>query len=182
MGEGRFTAGEKIRRRITLKKGVIESENGIDMDEIISGLRHIAFGSSADAIKLLLHSDTLTGRQIKKLDTFNIASIKQTGSCISEIKFFDRGKAMEKLARHRNNRKRFQGQKRLNPRCFGHYAASQRGGNGLCLLRLQGCERVNVNSCSHIKQNFSESVVILTKRVFDKIHQFGIENENFPNC
>ena len=98
MGEGQFTAGEKIRRRITLKKGVIESENGIDMDEIISGLRHIAFGSSADAIKLLLHSDTLTGRQIKKLDTFNIASIKQTGSCISEIKFFDRGKAMEKLA------------------------------------------------------------------------------------
>ena len=98
MGEGQFTAGEKIRRRITLKKGVIESENGIDMDEIISGLRHIAFGSSADAIKLLLHSDTLTDRQIKKLDTFNIASIKQTGSCISEIKFFDRGKAMEKLA------------------------------------------------------------------------------------
>ncbi len=77
---------------------MIKSENQIDFNEIVSALRHIAFGSNADAIKLLLHSDSLTGRQIKRLDTFNIASIKQTGSCISEIKFFDRAKALEKLA------------------------------------------------------------------------------------
>ncbi|MBR5113629.1 MAG: hypothetical protein IK097_09440 [Clostridia bacterium] len=59
---------------------MIKSENQIDFNEIVSALRHIAFGSNADAIKLLLHSDSLTGRQIKRLDTFNIASIKQTGS------------------------------------------------------------------------------------------------------
>lgn len=79
-------------------KGVIQTDTQIDFNEITEGLRHIAFGSNADAVKLLLRSDSLSDRQIKALDTFNIASLKRTGSCVSEIKFFDRLKAIDKLS------------------------------------------------------------------------------------
>lgn len=75
------------------------SEKGTDIqNEIEEGLRHIAFGSCADAVKLLLQSEALTENQIKKLDLFNIAGIKRTGGGISEIKFYDRIKAMETLS------------------------------------------------------------------------------------
>ena len=77
---------------------MIIADNQIDFSEVAEGLRHIAFGSNADAVKLLLRSDSLTDRQIKKLDIFNIASLKRTGSCVSEIKFFDRLKAIDKLS------------------------------------------------------------------------------------
>ena len=50
-----------------------------------------------DAVKLLLNSDTLSERKIKKLDLFNVASVKRSGACISEIKFFDRLKALDRL-------------------------------------------------------------------------------------
>ena len=61
------------------------------------GLRHIAFADCSDAVRLLLHSEDFTQRQISSLDLYNVASLKRTGSVISEIKFYDRIKALEAL-------------------------------------------------------------------------------------
>ena len=67
-------------------------------NEIEEGLKRIAFGSCADAIKLLLHSESLSPCRLKRLDTFSVASLKRTGQGISEIKFYDRLKALQLLA------------------------------------------------------------------------------------
>ena len=77
----------------------IKSKGGniTDLEKIEEGLSHIAFGSCADAVKLLLNSESLSDRKIRKLDLFNVSSLKRTGSCISEIKFFDRLKAFDRL-------------------------------------------------------------------------------------
>ena len=48
-------------------------------------------------MKLLLNSETLSDRRIKKLDLFNVSSIKRSGSCVSEIKLYDRLKAIDRL-------------------------------------------------------------------------------------
>ena len=59
------------------------------------GLRRIAFGSVADAIKLLRDWDTL--ENLEELDLFCVSEIKFSKSGGMEIKFFDRIKALEKL-------------------------------------------------------------------------------------
>lgn len=64
--------------------------------EAAQGLRRIAFGSVADAIKLLRDWDTI--ENIDELDLFSVSEIKFSKSGGMEIKFFDRIKALEKLA------------------------------------------------------------------------------------
>ncbi len=71
----------------------------MEIQKIEEGLAKIAFGSCRDAVKLLLRSDTLTDRQLNRLDLFNVAAVKRSGNCISEIKLFDRIKAMDCLLR-----------------------------------------------------------------------------------
>ena len=63
--------------------------------EAAQGLRRIAFGSVADAIKLLRDWDTL--ENLEGLDLFSVSEIKFSKSGGMEIKFFDRIKALEKL-------------------------------------------------------------------------------------
>lgn len=64
-------------------------------EEAAEGLRKIAFGSVADAIKLLLSEpETL---EVEKLDLFMVSEIKFQKGSISEIKFFDRIKALDAL-------------------------------------------------------------------------------------
>ena len=66
-------------------------------EEIICGLKRLAFGSVADCLKLILSNET-ENFDIEKMDFFNIAEIKKpTGGGI-EIKFFDRLKALDKLS------------------------------------------------------------------------------------
>lgn len=48
-------------------------------------------------MKLLLNSETLSDRRIKKLDLFNVSSLKRSGACVSEIKLYDRLKAIDRL-------------------------------------------------------------------------------------
>ena len=67
-----------------------------DSAEVAAGLRRIAFGSVADAVKLIF-SEGLTDEDIEALDLFNVAEIKCPKSGGVEIKFFDRIKALEKL-------------------------------------------------------------------------------------
>lgn len=65
--------------------------------EVEAGLRRLAFGSAADAVKLLF-ADSLTDEQIESLDLFNVSDIKKPKGGGLEIKFFDRQKALELLA------------------------------------------------------------------------------------
>ncbi len=81
-----------IRREI--KK--LEMKNQTSFSEVISGLRRLAFGSSADAVKLIFR-DEITDEEIEHLDLFNVSDIKRPKNGGLEIKFFDRQKALEKL-------------------------------------------------------------------------------------
>lgn len=61
------------------------------------GLSRLAFGSVADAVRLILGDDTVNVEEIEKLDLFNVSEIKRPKGGGIEIKFFDRLKALEKL-------------------------------------------------------------------------------------
>ena len=64
--------------------------------ETAQGLRRIAFGSISDAIRLLREWDTPL--DLESLDLFSVSEIKFSKSGGMEIKFFDRIKALERLA------------------------------------------------------------------------------------
>ena len=65
-------------------------------EEAAEGLRKIAFGSVADAIKLMVFPpETL---EIEKLDLFMVSEIKFQKGSVSEIKFYDRIKALDALS------------------------------------------------------------------------------------
>lgn len=74
-----------------------DSKNAARIEEICAGLRRLAFGSVADAVKLAYSEEPLSGGQIEELDLFNISEIKRPKGGGTEIKFFDRLKALEKL-------------------------------------------------------------------------------------
>ncbi len=57
----------------------------------------LAFGSVADAIKLMLCEESMSAEEIEKLDLFNVSDIKKPKGGGLEIKFFDRIKALEHL-------------------------------------------------------------------------------------
>lgn len=61
------------------------------------GLHRLAFGSVADALRLMLCEETMSAEEIEKLDFFNVSEIKRPKGGGLEIKFFDRLKALEKL-------------------------------------------------------------------------------------
>ena len=62
--------------------------------QIIAGYERLAFGSVADAVKLMFAGDTA---DVDNYDLFNVAEIKHPKENAMEIKFFDRLKALEKL-------------------------------------------------------------------------------------
>ena len=67
------------------------------LEEVATGLRRIAFGSNADAIGLSL-AQNVSDIDLKSLDLNCISEIKVQKGSVTEIKFFDRVKALEKLA------------------------------------------------------------------------------------
>ena len=64
-------------------------------EEIRAGYRKLAFGSGADALRLLLGD--VPSDALDSLDLFNVAEIKKPKDGALEIKFFDRMKALEHL-------------------------------------------------------------------------------------
>ena len=68
----------------------------IPTGEVATGLRRIAFGSVADAVKLILTQGE--GLDIDSLDLYSVSEIKIVKGGGMEIKFFDRIKALEKLS------------------------------------------------------------------------------------
>lgn len=88
----------KLLERADIRKEIrkLELKNQTSFSEVVSGLRRLAFGSSADAVKLIFREE-ITDDEIEHLDLFNVSDIKRPKSGGVEIKFFDRQKALEKL-------------------------------------------------------------------------------------
>lgn len=84
---------ESVRNRIA----ALSKESRASGEEVEAGLRRIAFGCIADAVKIAL-SENLDAEELKRMDLFNISEIKVNKGKGVEIKFFDRVKALEKLS------------------------------------------------------------------------------------
>lgn len=85
------------RKNIQNKIEELQNETATTDALVCAGLKRLAFGSSSDAVKLLLSADGDTPSNIDTLDLFNVSEIKYTKGKGMEIKFFDRFKALEKL-------------------------------------------------------------------------------------
>ncbi|MCR5485058.1 MAG: terminase small subunit [Clostridiales bacterium] len=96
-----FAIPKKACEKLLSKEAVLkEIENvskirAVSFDEICAGYRRLAFGSCADALKLLLTE--ITDDEIERLDIFNVSEIKRPKDGALEIKFFDRLKALQCL-------------------------------------------------------------------------------------
>lgn len=93
---------KRAARKLMVRKDIakyIEKISAIkpNINEVAAGLRHIAFGSNADAISLSLCENPYE-INLKSLDLMCISEIKVQKGNVTEIKFFDRVKALEKLA------------------------------------------------------------------------------------
>lgn len=77
---------------------LVKQENGI-RDEAAAGFRRLAFGSVADAVRLIEGK----GENLDSMDLFMVSDIKMPKGGGMEIKFFDRQKALESLMALQNN-------------------------------------------------------------------------------
>ncbi len=93
---------EKSALRLLKKQEILQEIKRLDEmhnsreNDIISGYYRLAFGCFADAVSLLF-SEEISPETIQQLDLFNISEIKRKKNGETEIKFFDRLKALEKL-------------------------------------------------------------------------------------
>lgn len=88
----KLLAREDIRAEITR----LEKEKRA-VGSVERGLLRLAFGSVADAMKLMMSENSMTAEEIERLDLFNVSEIKRPKGGGLEIKFFDRIKALERL-------------------------------------------------------------------------------------
>ena len=86
------------KKSITEKIRELEKENRADENLIAAGFKRLAFGSCADAVKLILSCGGDNSPNLDSLDLFTVSEIKYTCGKGMEIKFFDRLKALERLA------------------------------------------------------------------------------------
>ncbi len=101
-GYGIFTkkAAAKLMCRTDIKSEIekIDSVMPVTESEIVSGYRSLAFGSCADAFRLIANCENdYSPEAVESLDLLNISEIKKPKGGGIEIKFFDRLKALEKL-------------------------------------------------------------------------------------
>ena len=97
-----YASPERAGMKLMAKKEIQEEIGRLSLqkaekNEIICGLKRLAFGSVADCLKLIL-SDPEEKFDIEGMDFFNISEIKKPKGGGLEIKFFDRFKALEKLS------------------------------------------------------------------------------------
>ena len=67
-------------------------------NEAAAGYRKLAFGSIADAVSLIYRENPPTESELAEMELFNVSEIKRPKDGCIEIKFFDRLKALERLA------------------------------------------------------------------------------------
>ena len=65
--------------------------------EVTEGYRRLAFGSVADAVKLILSDEPPCESELEKLDLTMVSDIKCPKGGGLEVKFFDRLKALDRL-------------------------------------------------------------------------------------
>ena len=87
-------AGYSVHPERTAK---LENERDAKLAEVTEGYRRLAFGSVADAVKLILSDELPDGSEIEKLDLTMVSDIKCPKSGGIEVKFFDRLKALDRL-------------------------------------------------------------------------------------
>lgn len=89
----------KLMSREDIRKEIehIDASRLVSTQEVISGYRQLAFGSVADALKLIYRDDCPEKSELEGLELFNISEIKKPKGGGLEIKFFDRMKALEHL-------------------------------------------------------------------------------------
>ncbi len=98
-----YAMPQKTAVRLLEKKSIraeisaLSKSCAADLDEVCQGYRRLAFGTYADALKLLFAPEGLTPDSLEKLDMFNVSEIKRPKDGALEIKFFDRLKALEHL-------------------------------------------------------------------------------------
>ena len=68
-----------------------------DIQQVLDGLRKLAFGKVNDAVRLAFAEETPSFRVLSRMDLFNVSSIKRVKGGGVEVQFFDRQKALEKL-------------------------------------------------------------------------------------
>ncbi len=89
----KLLAREEIRKEIER----IDRTRLVSAEEVISGYRQLAFGSVADALRLVYSDENPDKFEIEGLELFNVSEIKRPKGGGIEIKFFDRLKALEHL-------------------------------------------------------------------------------------
>lgn len=89
--------GERLLKKPSVIKEIRDMREEVSKDELVSGLKRMAFGSVSDALRLL-YEETIDKEELEKLDLFNISEIKKAKGGGLEIKFFDRLRALERLA------------------------------------------------------------------------------------
>ncbi len=87
------------KNAVKKKLDELKKENCFDEKIVSAGLHRLAFGSIADAVKLILSVGDDNPPSPNSLDLFNVSEIKFTRDKGMEIKFFDRLKALEQLSR-----------------------------------------------------------------------------------
>lgn len=91
--------GQKLIRRKDIRTEIerIDKTKLVSAEEVAAGYRQLAFGSVADALKIVYAEENPTALELEKLDLFNVSEIKRPKGGGIEIKFFDRMKALEHL-------------------------------------------------------------------------------------
>lgn len=83
----------KIRERIS----ALENERQARVAEVTDGYRRIAFGSVADAVRLIFLDGIPEEAELEKMDLTMVSDIKRPKGGGLEVKFFDRLKALDRL-------------------------------------------------------------------------------------
>lgn len=90
-------AGMKLLSRPGIKTEINKYiVTAVDSESVLNGLKRLAFGSVADAVRLIM-GDEDARENPEKLDLFCVSEIKVQKNGGVEIKFFDRIKALEKI-------------------------------------------------------------------------------------
>ena len=92
-------AGLRLMRRKEIKKAIARASGDREgsAPEAAQGLRRLAFGGVADAVRLLYQQEPDLDA-MDALDLFCVSEIRRKGGDAVEIKFFDRIRALERLA------------------------------------------------------------------------------------
>lgn len=92
-------SASKLLEKESVKKEIenLDKQRKANEQDISCGYFRLAFGCVSDAVNLLF-SNEITKEEIDSMDLFNISEIKRKKGGEVEIKFFDRLKALEKLA------------------------------------------------------------------------------------